>query len=106
MVAAEQDVRGLRWVITSKSSFLSYFPGARLVLKLIDKPSTQDCFSHDLCSYWNDATGGASDDNCGAAYKAAMDDYLLGGVDGCTREFASFIVPKFSIFELVREQGY
>lgn len=26
-----------------------------------------------------------SDANCGAAYTAAEDDYLLGGIDGCTQ---------------------
>ncbi|KAI7779941.1 hypothetical protein LA080_000153 [Diaporthe eres] len=46
---------------------------------------SQDCFSHDICSYFNDATGGASDPNCGAAYKAAEDDYLLGAANGCSK---------------------
>ncbi|PSR79538.1 hypothetical protein BD289DRAFT_485494 [Coniella lustricola] len=44
---------------------------------------TQDCFTHDICSYFNDSTDGASDPNCGAAYEAAEDDYLLGEIDGC-----------------------
>jgi hypothetical protein len=26
-----------------------------------------------------------SDANCGSAYTAAQDDYLLGGVDGCSQ---------------------
>ncbi|KAB8293710.1 hypothetical protein EYC80_009195 [Monilinia laxa] len=44
---------------------------------------TQDCWNHDICSYFNNASGGASDPNCGSAYTAAEDDYLLGGIDGC-----------------------
>ncbi|KAL5339997.1 hypothetical protein BJX70DRAFT_397236 [Aspergillus crustosus] len=44
---------------------------------------TQDCFSHDICSYFNNASGGSSDPNCGAAYDAAVDDTLLGAVNGC-----------------------
>ncbi|KAF8857750.1 hypothetical protein BDZ45DRAFT_592291 [Acephala macrosclerotiorum] len=44
---------------------------------------TQDCFTHDICSYFEDASGGASDPNCGAAYVAAEDDFLLGWIDGC-----------------------
>ncbi|KZM24638.1 uncharacterized protein EKO05_0008575 [Ascochyta rabiei] len=44
---------------------------------------TQDCFSHDVCSWFNNASGGASDANCGAAYDAAVDDTLLGVVNGC-----------------------
>ncbi|PWY66777.1 hypothetical protein BO70DRAFT_390610 [Aspergillus heteromorphus CBS 117.55] len=46
---------------------------------------TQHCFSHDMCSYFNDASGGASDPNCGAAFKAAEEDYLFGLVDGCSQ---------------------
>ncbi|PQE07654.1 hydrolytic enzyme protein [Rutstroemia sp. NJR-2017a BBW] len=46
---------------------------------------TQDCFSHDICSWFNNASGGASDPNCGAAYTAAEDDYLWGGIDGCSQ---------------------
>ena len=64
--------------------------------------STQDCFSHDVCSYFNNATGGAryvltdsqrpadaeclllnSDPNCGAAFTAAEDDTILGLIEGC-----------------------
>ncbi|CAI6302473.1 unnamed protein product [Periconia digitata] len=44
---------------------------------------TQDCFSHDVCSWFNNASGGASDPNCGAAYNAAVDDTLMGAVSGC-----------------------
>ncbi|KAK6595015.1 hydrolytic enzyme protein [Botrytis cinerea] len=44
-----------------------------------------NCWNHDICSYFNNASGGASDANCGSAYTAAEDDYLLGGVDGCTQ---------------------
>lgn len=35
---------------------------------------TQDCFSHDICSFFNNASGGASDPNCGGAFEAAIDD--------------------------------
>ncbi|KAH8896817.1 hypothetical protein GQ53DRAFT_819076 [Thozetella sp. PMI_491] len=44
---------------------------------------TQDCFSHDICSWFNNASGGSSDANCGSAYSAAVDDTLLGLIDGC-----------------------
>ncbi|KAG9244023.1 hypothetical protein BJ878DRAFT_461138 [Calycina marina] len=44
---------------------------------------TQDCFSHDICSWFNDASDGASDANCGAAYVSAVDDTLFGVIDGC-----------------------
>ncbi|KAL4876486.1 hypothetical protein BJY04DRAFT_222966 [Aspergillus karnatakaensis] len=44
---------------------------------------TQDCFSHDICSYFENASGGSSDPNCGAAYDAAVDDTLLGVANGC-----------------------
>ncbi|ESZ89694.1 hypothetical protein SBOR_9917 [Sclerotinia borealis F-4128] len=46
---------------------------------------TQDCWNHDICSYFNNASGGASDSNCGSAFTAAEDDYLTGGIDGCTQ---------------------
>ncbi|KAF3761812.1 hypothetical protein M406DRAFT_333859 [Cryphonectria parasitica EP155] len=46
---------------------------------------TQDCFTHDICSYFELSTDGASDPNCGAAYVAAEDDLLLGYVDGCSQ---------------------
>ncbi|EOA91674.1 uncharacterized protein SETTUDRAFT_86028 [Exserohilum turcica Et28A] len=46
---------------------------------------TQDCFSHDVCSWFNNASGGASDPNCGAAYNAAVDDTLGGAAAGCGR---------------------
>ncbi|EDU44064.1 hypothetical protein PtrSN002B_010820 [Pyrenophora tritici-repentis] len=44
---------------------------------------TQDCFSHDVCSWFNNASGGASDRNCGAAYNAAIDDTIGGAAAGC-----------------------
>ncbi|KAG9256532.1 uncharacterized protein F5Z01DRAFT_671788 [Emericellopsis atlantica] len=44
---------------------------------------TLDCFSHDICSYFNNASGGASDPNCGAAFNAAIDDTAFGAVQGC-----------------------
>ncbi|KAE8310294.1 hypothetical protein BDV41DRAFT_397324 [Aspergillus transmontanensis] len=46
---------------------------------------TQDCFSHDICSYFEDASGGASDPNCGDAYNAAVDDTVGGLVAGCSQ---------------------
>ncbi|KAK7183449.1 hypothetical protein DPSP01_010557 [Paraphaeosphaeria sporulosa] len=46
---------------------------------------TQDCFSHDICSYFNNASGGASDPNCGAAYNAAIDDTTGGLLAGCSQ---------------------
>ncbi|EUC28466.1 hypothetical protein COCCADRAFT_109078 [Bipolaris zeicola 26-R-13] len=44
---------------------------------------TQDCFSHDVCSWFNNASGGASDPNCGAAFNAAVDDTVGGALRGC-----------------------
>ncbi|KAK1580087.1 uncharacterized protein LY79DRAFT_562813 [Colletotrichum navitas] len=55
---------------------------------------TQDCFSHDICSYFNNATGGADDPNCGAAYKAAVDDTILSAVVGCWQTNPSNPVSK------------
>ncbi|KAI9154941.1 hypothetical protein HJFPF1_07502 [Paramyrothecium foliicola] len=62
---------------------------------------TQDCFSHDVCSYFNSASGGAryagsflqrksqlttaSDPNCGAAFNAAVDDTAGGLGAGCSQ---------------------
>ncbi|KAK7458590.1 hypothetical protein Landi51_01413 [Colletotrichum acutatum] len=55
---------------------------------------TQDCFSHDVCSYFNSASGGASDPNCGAAYNAAVDDTALGALNGCGQTNPSNAVSK------------
>ncbi|KAK1676227.1 hypothetical protein BDP55DRAFT_767942 [Colletotrichum godetiae] len=55
---------------------------------------TQDCFSHDICSYFNSASGGASDPNCGAAYNAAVDDTALGALNGCGQTNPSNAVSK------------
>ncbi|KAK4210537.1 hypothetical protein QBC37DRAFT_474975 [Rhypophila decipiens] len=44
---------------------------------------TEDCFSHDICSYFYSASGGASDPNCGPAFNAAVDDTALGAINGC-----------------------
>ncbi|KAF1961036.1 hypothetical protein CC80DRAFT_403478, partial [Byssothecium circinans] len=44
---------------------------------------TQGCFSHDICSWFNNASGGASDANCGVAYTAAIDGTLLSAANGC-----------------------
>ncbi|RDW63055.1 uncharacterized protein DSM5745_10166 [Aspergillus mulundensis] len=46
---------------------------------------TQDCFAHDICSFFENASGGSSDPNCGAAYDAAVDDTLLGVAYGCSQ---------------------
>ncbi|KAF9775878.1 hypothetical protein IL306_005986 [Fusarium sp. DS 682] len=55
---------------------------------------TQDCFSHDICSYFNSASGGASDPNCGAAFNAAVDDTALGFANGCSQTNPSNGVAK------------
>ncbi|CEL00640.1 hypothetical protein ASPCAL00238 [Aspergillus calidoustus] len=55
---------------------------------------TQDCFSHDICSYFENASGGSSDPNCGAAYDAAVDDTLLGVAYGCSQSNPSNAVSK------------
>ncbi|TDZ37528.1 hypothetical protein CTRI78_v011105 [Colletotrichum trifolii] len=55
---------------------------------------TQDCFSHDICSYFNNASGGASDPNCGAAYNSAVDDTALGTLNGCGQTNPSNSVSK------------
>ncbi|KAJ5396618.1 hypothetical protein N7509_004731 [Penicillium cosmopolitanum] len=47
---------------------------------------TQDCFSHDICSYFENASGASQDPNCGAAYDAAIDDTLFGVTSGCSQE--------------------
>ncbi|KAL6230945.1 hypothetical protein BDW75DRAFT_233996 [Aspergillus navahoensis] len=55
---------------------------------------TQDCFSHDICSYFENASGGSSDPNCGAAYDAAVDDTVLGVSSGCSQSNPSNAVSK------------
>ncbi|KAF4450440.1 hypothetical protein F53441_6439 [Fusarium austroafricanum] len=55
---------------------------------------TQDCFSHDICSYFNSAGGGASDPNCGAAFSAAVDDTAFGLANGCSQTNPSNGVAK------------
>ncbi|KAJ4392965.1 hypothetical protein N0V93_002169 [Gnomoniopsis smithogilvyi] len=59
--------------------------GAGCTGTAIGNAYTQDCFTHDMCSYFENATGGASDPNCGAAYDAAVDDTALGYIDGCSQ---------------------
>lgn len=44
---------------------------------------TQDCWSHDICSWFNNAEGGPKDPNCGNAFDDAQDDYLFGISSGC-----------------------
>jgi len=46
---------------------------------------TQHCFSHDICSWFNNAANGLLDPNCGSAYAAAIADTLLGGIVGCSQ---------------------
>ncbi|GAB7327931.1 hypothetical protein MBLNU13_g11704t1 [Cladosporium sp. NU13] len=58
---------------------------------------TQDCFSHDICSYFNSASGGASDPNCGAAFNAAVDDTAFGVANGCGQTNPSNSVAKPSV---------
>ncbi|KAI5927581.1 hypothetical protein F4810DRAFT_648406 [Camillea tinctor] len=55
---------------------------------------TQDCFSHDICSYFNNASGGASDANCGDAYDAAIDDTIGGLAAGCSQANPSNAASK------------
>ncbi|KAI0594098.1 hypothetical protein F4775DRAFT_575273 [Biscogniauxia sp. FL1348] len=55
---------------------------------------TQDCFSHDICSYFNNASGGASYVNCGDAYDAAIDDTVGGLVAGCAQTNPSNAASK------------
>ncbi|OJJ78983.1 uncharacterized protein ASPGLDRAFT_181778 [Aspergillus glaucus CBS 516.65] len=55
---------------------------------------TQDCFSHDICSYFNNASGGSSDPNCGDAYDSAVDDTVGGAVAGCSQTNPSSAVSK------------
>ncbi|EPS26413.1 hypothetical protein PDE_01349 [Penicillium oxalicum 114-2] len=55
---------------------------------------TQDCFSHDICSYFNNASGGASDPNCGAAFNSAVDDTAFGALNGCSQSNPSLAVSK------------
>ncbi|TLD30639.1 hypothetical protein PspLS_02176 [Pyricularia sp. CBS 133598] len=50
---------------------------------------TQDCFSHDMCSFFNNASGGASDPNCGAAFNDAVDDTAFGSFRGADEAWAN-----------------
>ncbi|MEN0062392.1 MAG: hypothetical protein AAGA48_09580 [Myxococcota bacterium] len=45
---------------------------------------TQDCYEHDVCSYYNAASGGSSDPNCGDEFNEAQDDWLWGIWSGCS----------------------
>ncbi|MDQ3230190.1 MAG: hypothetical protein M3Q07_00070 [Pseudobdellovibrionaceae bacterium] len=45
---------------------------------------TKDCLDHDACSYRNNASGGASDPNCGDEFNEAADDWLSGVLVGCS----------------------
>lgn len=55
---------------------------------------TQDCWSHDICSYFENASGGASDKNCGSAFNSAVDDTLGGWAAGCGQTNPSLPVSK------------
>ncbi|KAF2174284.1 hypothetical protein M409DRAFT_62361 [Zasmidium cellare ATCC 36951] len=44
---------------------------------------TQQCFSHDICSWFGGVGKDPNDPNCGASYKAAVDDFLVGAMQGC-----------------------
>ena len=75
---------------------------------------TLDCYSHDICSYFESASGGSrygfrcstnqgkakfanwfsSDPNCGGAYDAAVDDTLTGAANGCGRDNPSNAVAQ------------
>ena len=44
---------------------------------------TKDCMDHDQCSNVNNASGGASDRNCGDEFNEAADDYVFGVIRGC-----------------------
>ncbi|KAK2032488.1 hypothetical protein LX32DRAFT_709858 [Colletotrichum zoysiae] len=68
--------------------------GAGCTGRALGNVYTQDCFSHDICSYFNNASGGASDPNCGAAYKAAVDDTVAGALVMCGQSNPSNAVSK------------
>ena len=51
---------------------------------------TQDCWSHDICSWFNNAKGGSKDVNCGKAFDEAQDDYILGIASGCGSRNSDF----------------
>ncbi|KAF2633304.1 hypothetical protein BU25DRAFT_329022, partial [Macroventuria anomochaeta] len=68
--------------------------GAGCTGTAIGNAYTQDCFSHDVCSWFNNASGGASDANCGAAYSSAVDDTLLGATNGCGQTNPSYSASK------------
>ncbi|KAK1968812.1 hypothetical protein LY78DRAFT_402951 [Colletotrichum sublineola] len=60
---------------------------------LVGNVYTQDCFTHDVCSYFNNARGGAIDANCGREYRASIDDTALGAWR-CRQNNPSFVVYK------------
>ncbi|KAK1982362.1 hypothetical protein LZ30DRAFT_749388 [Colletotrichum cereale] len=55
---------------------------------------TQDCFSHDMCSFFSNGTSGLTDDNCGAAFRDAVDDFSFGAVKGCGQSNPSNDISK------------
>ncbi|CAG5177894.1 uncharacterized protein ALTATR162_LOCUS8431 [Alternaria atra] len=64
---------------------------------------TQDCFSHDMCSWFNNAEGGASDPNCGAAFNAAIDDTIGGLAAGCRQTNPGAM--DFKVVDCRRREG-
>lgn len=69
MVAVELDVMVLRWGMLSmftfsvqtSASIMSYHQPGSMIRQYTEgrKNSTQDCFTHDICSWFENATGGA-----------------------------------------------
>ena len=47
---------------------------------------TLECWSHDICSYFYNATDGLEDPNCGRAFLNAMEGFVIGVDVGCARE--------------------
>ncbi|MFW7379238.1 MAG: hypothetical protein ACOH5I_10555 [Oligoflexus sp.] len=45
---------------------------------------TKDCMDHDVCSFRHNASGGASDPNCGETFNQAADDWFWGVWYGCS----------------------
>ncbi|GKZ28302.1 hypothetical protein AbraIFM66950_003558 [Aspergillus brasiliensis] len=45
-------------------------------------------------NYGESSSGDGDDPNCGAAYKAAEDDFLLGVIDGCSQTNPTNAVVK------------
>ncbi|KAI8912534.1 hypothetical protein EDD86DRAFT_217237 [Gorgonomyces haynaldii] len=48
-------------------------------ISLFKNQYTLACYTHDICSWFYNASGGGSDPNCGAAFKKAQPDFLTWG---------------------------